>query len=78
MLAAVHQRLEQHRCLPVPRVRQPVEGDAAAATTASGLANLPSDKTEAARLGNHYNSADYMNKLEDGSVPLVILYDPDL
>jgi hypothetical protein len=42
------------------------------------LANLPEDKGEAAKMGNHYHFADYMNNLEEGSVALVILYDPDL
>jgi hypothetical protein len=28
--------------------------------------------------GNHYHFADYMNNAEDGSVPFVILYKPDL
>lgn len=42
------------------------------------LAELPDDNEEAKRLANHYHFADYMNNLEDGSTPFVILYKPDL
>lgn len=42
------------------------------------LANLPEDDEQAKALGNHYHYADYMNNLEEGSVPVVILYKPDL
>jgi len=39
---------------------------------------LPEDDDEAKRLGNHYHFADYMNNLEQGSTPVIILYKPDL
>jgi hypothetical protein len=42
------------------------------------LAQLPEDNEEAKRLGNRYHFADYMNNLEDGSTPFIILYKPDL
>jgi hypothetical protein len=42
------------------------------------LADLPEDDAEATRLGNHYHFADYMNNLEEGSIPVVIHYKPDL
>ena len=42
------------------------------------LAELPDDNEEAKKLGNHYHYADYMNNLEEGSIPLTILYKGDL
>ena len=42
------------------------------------LAELPEDDEEAKRLGNHYHFAEYMNTLEEGSTPFVILYKPGL
>jgi hypothetical protein len=42
------------------------------------LAELPDNDEEAKKLGNHYHFADYMNNLEEGSVPLTILYKVDL
>jgi len=42
------------------------------------LAELPNNDEEAKKLGNHYHYADYMNNLEEGSIPLTILYKPDL
>ncbi len=42
------------------------------------LADLPENDEEAKKLGNHYHYADYMNNLEGGSIPLIILYKPDL
>ena len=42
------------------------------------LADLPEDDEAAQRLGNHYHYADYMDNAEEGSIPLVILYKPNL
>jgi len=42
------------------------------------LSNLPEDDEEAQRLCNHYHFAVYMNNLEDGSVPFIVLYKPNL
>jgi hypothetical protein len=41
------------------------------------LAALPEDDEEAKRLGNHH-FADYLNSAEEGSVPMIITYKPDL
>jgi hypothetical protein len=42
------------------------------------LARLPEDAEKAKRLGNHYHYAPWMNNTEDESIPLTILYKPDL
>jgi len=42
------------------------------------LADLPQDDAEARKMGNHFHFADYMNTLEDGSTPFIVLYKPDL
>jgi hypothetical protein len=42
------------------------------------LADLPEDEEESKRLGNHYHFADYMNTLEEGSTPFILLYRPNL
>ena len=42
------------------------------------LAGLPENDDEAQKLGNHYHFADYMNNLEEGSIPFLILYKPNL
>jgi hypothetical protein len=42
------------------------------------LAQLPEGQEQSRQLGNHYHYADWMNNAEPGSVPLEILYDPDL
>jgi hypothetical protein len=42
------------------------------------LAQLPEDDAEARKMGNHFHCADYMNTLEDGATPFVVLYKPDL
>jgi hypothetical protein len=42
------------------------------------LADLPENNEEAQRLGNHYHYADYMNNSEEGSIPLMMLYKPNL
>jgi hypothetical protein len=54
------------------------EGLRGLAEVALQLADLPEDDEQARKLGNHYHFADYMNNAEEGSVPLVILYKPDL
>jgi hypothetical protein len=41
-----------------------------------GLANLSDE--EAATAANHYHIADYMNNAEEGSLSLIIRYDPNL
>lgn len=42
------------------------------------LAQLPENREESRKLGNHYHYAEWMNNAEPGSVPLEILYDPEL
>ena len=42
------------------------------------LAELPEDAAEARKIGNHFHFADYMNTLEDGATPFIVLYRPDL
>ncbi len=42
------------------------------------LSDLPENADEARRLGNHYHFADYMNNAEAGSVPVIVLFRPDL
>ena len=42
------------------------------------LADLPQDDAEARKMGNHFHFADYMNTLDDGSTPFIVLYKPDL
>jgi hypothetical protein len=42
------------------------------------LADLPEHNEESKRLGNHYHFADYMNTLEEGSTPFILLYQPNL
>lgn len=54
------------------------EGLKGLAAICQQLADLPENVREAQRLGNHYHYADYMNNLEEGSIPIVILYKPDL
>lgn len=54
------------------------EGLKGLAAICQQLADLPENDDEARRLGNHYHYADYMNNLEEGSIPFVILYKPDL
>lgn len=41
-----------------------------------GLSELSDD--EAKTPANHYHIADYMNNAEDGSLELIIRYDPNL
>jgi hypothetical protein len=42
------------------------------------LADLPDDNAETLRMGNHFHFADYLNTLEGGATPFVVLYKPDL
>lgn len=42
------------------------------------LALINLDDDEAKSACNHYHFADYMNSLEDGSTPFIVLYKPDL
>jgi len=42
------------------------------------LARLPEDSKQAKELGNHYHYAPWANNTEDASIPLTIVYDPDL
>lgn len=42
------------------------------------LAELPENDEDAKRLGNHYHFDDFMQTAEEGSVPLILLYKPDL
>ena len=42
------------------------------------LADLPEDDAEARKMGNHFHFADYMNTLEHGGTPFIVLYKPDL
>ena len=42
------------------------------------LAALPEKNEEARTLGNHFHFSDSMNTLEEGSIPFVILYQPEL
>jgi hypothetical protein len=42
------------------------------------LADLPENDAEAGTMGNHFHFADYMNTLEYGATPFVVLYKPDL
>ena len=42
------------------------------------LANLPETREESEKVGNHYHYAEYMNNMESGSVPMELLYDPEL
>ena len=46
------------------------------AKVCQGLSNLSDD--EAKTPANHYHIADYMNNAEQGSLELLIRYDPDL
>jgi hypothetical protein len=48
------------------------------AEVALQLAELPENDEEARKLGNHYHFEDFLNSAEEGSVPLTILYKPDL
>ena len=42
------------------------------------LSDLPENAEGSRRLGNHYHYSEFMNNLEPGSIPLLVLYDPDL
>jgi hypothetical protein len=42
------------------------------------LADLPEDDAEARKSGNYFHFADYMETLEDGATPFIVLYKPDL
>jgi hypothetical protein len=46
------------------------------ADVCQGLSELSDD--EAKTPANHYHIADYMNNAEDGSLELIIRYDPNL
>jgi len=42
------------------------------------LAELPQNDAQAQELGNHFHFADYLNTLEEGATPFIVLYKPDL
>ncbi len=42
------------------------------------LSELPENAEAAKRVGNHHHFADYMNNIEAGSTPFIILFRPDL
>lgn len=42
----------------------------------SSLSELSDEEAKTA--ANHYHFADYMNTADDGSIPTMILYNPDL
>jgi hypothetical protein len=46
------------------------------AEVCQGLSELSNDAAETA--ANHYHIADYMNNAEDGSLQLIIRFDPNL
>ncbi len=46
------------------------------AEVCKGLSDLTDE--EAKTPANHYHIADYMNNAEEGSLELIILYDPDM
>lgn len=46
------------------------------ADVCQGLSELSDDQAKTA--ANHYHIADYMNNADDGSLELIIRYDPDL
>jgi hypothetical protein len=54
------------------------EGPRGLADVCLDLAALPQDVEASRQAGNHYHFAEYMNNLEPGSIPIVILYKPDL
>ncbi|MGH9313272.1 MAG: Imm32 family immunity protein [Vicinamibacterales bacterium] len=54
------------------------EGLTAIAEVCLQLAQLPETRAESRRLGNHYHYADWAQNVEADSIPLTILYDPEL
>ena len=42
----------------------------------NSLSELSNEETKTA--ANHYHIADYMNNAEEGSIPLIILFNPNL
>jgi hypothetical protein len=42
------------------------------------LADLPETRAESRKLGNHYHFSEQMNSADQGSVEMIILYDPEI
>lgn len=59
-------------------VRANREGLLGLAKICTDLAALPEDREQSRKLGNHYHYAEWMNNAEPGSMPLEILYDPEM